>query len=310
MPGIDHIGFRLAMAAAGLVPPEGRLIDDGRFHRCALDGARRGRKSGTYSITADGRRGGFQNFATGGGWQPWRAEKPSELTKEQRLRYLMVRKASADKAREDATAARKQAQWMWGKAVEGPHPYLDRKGICSNGSRVLGDVLLIPVRDWTGELHSVQKIPADPNGLKLFLSGGRTKGCFHWIRIGQQTGPVVYVAEGFATGSPIHAATGGKPVVVAFSAGNLLPVCHVLRENLPRVVLVVCADNDHKTDGNPGITAAAAAAIEVGGRLAIPSGVTGSDFNDLQAERGIVEVKWQLSATVKPRKEQRGEESC
>jgi putative DNA primase/helicase len=193
---------------------------------------------------------------------------------------------------------------MWSSGAEGPHPYLDRKGICSNGSRVLGDLLLVPMRDWDGELHSIQTVTAA--GEKRFLRGGRLGGCFHWLRIGWATGPTVYVCEGFATGASVHAATGGRPVAVAFCASNLLPVCRVLRENLPRVVLVVCADNDHKTAGNPGVTAATAAAIEVGARLAIPAITTGTDYNDLMVESGIAEVKRQLSATVKPRKEQVG----
>ncbi|HJX52977.1 MAG TPA: toprim domain-containing protein [Polyangia bacterium] len=260
-------------------------------------------------LSVDAEMGGFRNWAAGSPWENWRTSRPSNLTPEQREEILKVGREATAKRLADEKALREHARLMagamWGRAEESGHPYLDRKGICSNGSRVLGELLLIPVRDWDGELHSVQKIPREPNGLKLFLTGGRTKGYFHWIRVGQQTGPMVYVAEGFATGSTIHAATGGKPVVVAFSAGNLLPVCRVLRDNLPRVVLVVCADNDHRTEGNPGVTAATAAAIEVGARLAIPK-VAGSDFNDLQAEQGIAEVKRQLSATVKPRKAQEG----
>jgi putative DNA primase/helicase len=48
--------------------------------------------------------------------------------------------------------------------------------------------------------------------------------------------------------------------------------------------LVICADNDRKTEGNPGLTAATAAAKATGARLAVPEfpeGVSGSDFNDL-----------------------------
>ena len=298
MPGIDHPGFRAALAAAGLIAPT-ILVNDRRTHRCQVEGKKRSNRSGEYMLTDDGGMGGYRNWAAGGEWTVWLAAKPSQLSAEQRFAFLAQQRAAADVAREERAAARHKAVSMCTAAIEGPHPYLDRKGICSNGSRVLGDMLLVPMRDWEGEMHSVQTIAS--NGEKRFLRGGRLGGCFHWVRVGQQTGPTVYVAEGFATASTIHAAVAGKPVVVAFCASNLAPVCRVLREHLPRVVLIICADNDH-TKGNPGVTAATAAALETGARLAIPRGMTGTDFNDLMAEHGILEVRKQLSATEKPKK--------
>jgi len=307
MPGTDPPTFRIAMAGAGLVAPR-LLLDDGRIHRCQVEGKKPSNKSGAYRISSDGIWGGFQNWAEGSPWQPWKAANPSQLTREQRYKFLATQRAGADQERQERAEARRKAEAMWGAAAEGPHPYLDRKGICSNGSRVLGDLLLIPMRDWDGGLHSVQTITSE--GEKRFLRGGRMGGCFHWLRIGQTTGPVIYCCEGFATGATIHAATGGRPVVVSFCASNILAVCRVLRENLPRVVLVVCADNDHKTAGNPGVTAATAAAIETGARLAIPQVTQGTDFNDLAAEMGIAEARKQLQNTVKPKKLEEAEERC
>jgi len=307
MAGTDYPGFRIAMEAAGLAPPR-ILLADGRIHRCQVEGKKPSNKSGAYKLTPDGHFGGLQNWALGSGWQDWRAAKPSQLTPEQRCKFLAMQRAGKDQEREERAAARRKAASMWGAAVEGPHPYLDRKGICSNGSRVLGDLLLIPMRDWDGELHSIQTITSDSE--KRFLRGGRLGGCFHWLRIGQTTGPVIYCCEGFATGATIHAATGGRPVVVSFCASNILAVCRVLRENLPRVVLVVCADNDHKTAGNPGVTAATAAALETGARLVVPQGMQGTDFNDLAAEMGITEARKQLQNTVKPKKMEVAEKRC
>ena len=301
MPGTDHPDFRRAMRDAGLVPPA-RLWDDGKRHRCQVEGKKANNKSGSYNITADGRFGGYKNWSTGSEWQQWRADKAPDLTPAQREEILRVgREATAARIAEEKRLrelARLKADMMWRSAAEGPHPYLDRKGVCSNGSRVLGDLLLVPICDWAGTMHSLQTIT--PAGEKKFLHGGRFKGGFHWIRIGQQTGPVVYVCEGFATGSTIHAATTGKPVVVAFSCGNLLPVCEVLRHQLPKARIVVCADNDHLTDGTPGLTKATEAAKAVRGRLAVPTGMSGTDFNDLQMDRGIMEVGRQLSVTKIP----------
>lgn len=292
----DHVGFRAAMQAAGLIPPKS-LLDDGRIHRCGVDGKKPSNKSGAYRLTPDGEFGGFQNWADGSEWREWRAAKPSQLTPEQRWAFLEAQRQAADKERAERRQAREKARWMWGQAKEGQHPYLDRKGICSNGSRVLGELLLVPMLDWDGQIHSVQTITQE--GEKRFLKGGKLGGCFHWVRIGQQTGPILYVCEGFATGATIHAATGGKPVVVAFCASNLLPVAKVLRANLHRVVIVLCADND-RTPGNPGVTAATKAALEIGGRIVVPTGIEGTDFNDLVQERGLSEAREVLKRTQKP----------
>jgi putative DNA primase/helicase len=299
---IDHPDFRRAMMEdAGLVPPA-NLVSDRRTHRCQVEGKKRSNRAGSYMLTEDGGMGGFRNWAAGGEWVVWQAAKPSQLTPEQRAEILRVgRQATAKRLADEERlrqAARLKAVKMWSKAVEGQHPYLDRKGICSNGSRVLWEMLLVPVRDFGGHIHSVQMIAAD--GAKKFLPGGRVKGCCHWIRCGQQTGPVVYVCEGFATGSTIHAAMGGRPVVVAYNCGNLLPVCQELRRRLPTARIVVCADNDHATEGNPGLTHAREAATAAHARLAVPEGMTGTDFNDVQAELGITNVTRQLSTTRRP----------
>jgi putative DNA primase/helicase len=293
----DHIGFRLAMQAAGLVPPKA-LLDDGRIHRCGVDGKKPSNKSGAYRLTPDGEFGGMQNWADGSEWREWRAAKPSQLTPEQRCSFLAAQRAAADKERAERRAARDKAKWMWSQAKEGQHPYLDRKGICSNGSRVLGDLLLVPMLDWDGQIHSIQTITTE--GEKRFLKGGKLGGCFHWVRIGQQTGPILYVCEGFATAATVHAATGGKPAVVAFCASNLLPVGRVLRENLPRVAIIFCADNDAKTPGNPGVTAATAAALAVHGRIVVPLVDGGTDFNDVANTLGTAEAKMQIATSQKP----------
>jgi len=47
---IDHPDFRRAMMeAAGLVPPE-CLLDDGRIHRCQVEGKKRSNRSGAYKM--------------------------------------------------------------------------------------------------------------------------------------------------------------------------------------------------------------------------------------------------------------------
>ena len=118
---------------------------------------------------------------------------------------------------------------------------------------------------------------------KKFLPGGKVDGCFHLF--GKQPEKNLCVAEGYATAATIHEATG-YAVAVAFNAGNLLPVTKELRKKYPESQLLICADDDWKTEGNPGLTKAKEAAGQVQGFLAIPTfpsnrGEKDTDFNDL-----------------------------
>ena len=114
-------------------------------------------------------------------------------------------------------------------------------------------------------------------------------------------GPLCIV-EGFATGATIHEATG-YPVAVAGFATNLLPVAQSIRGKLPDILLVVCADDDHATPGNPGRRKGTEAAATVGGVLALPdfglhrpAGAT--DFNDLARLRGHKAVVASIEAAL------------
>ncbi len=91
------------------------------------------------------------------------------------------------------------------------------------------------------------------------MSGGKIRGCY--FSIGKPDGRVL-IAEGFATGASVHEATGDA-VAVAFNAGNLKPVAKILRAKFPDAHITVCADNDTKTEGNPGLTKATEAAAAI-----------------------------------------------
>ncbi len=143
--------------------------------------------------------------------------------------------------------------------------------------RLHKNTLVIPMRDNAGDLHSLQFI--DGEGNKRFLSGGRKHSCY--FLIGSPTESIC-IAEGYATAASIHESTG-LPVAVAFDAGNLEPVARVLRAKFPEIKIILCADNDTETPGNPGLTKARKAAAVCGGLLAIPP--CHGDFNDLY--RGV-----------------------
>ncbi len=290
--------FRLAIAAAGLTPPD-TINADGKIHRFSTTG-KRGDDSGFYSLHLDGIPAGVFGCWREGFTQTWCAKSDDTMTQaerdahRQRIKAMQVQREAAtaqrqQQASEGAAALLKQADL----AIDHPypnHPYPSAKGIKPHGARVFGDKLLIPMRDTAGKLHSVQTIGAD--GGKLFHPGGRVKGCY--FGIGKPDGLLI-VCEGYATGASIHEATG-HAVAVAFNAGNMGEVAAALRTKYPAMKIIIAADDDHLTAGNPGLTKATAAAQAVGGFLAVPAfppdrGDKHTDFNDLHQIGGADAVK-------------------
>ena len=219
-----------------------------------------------------------------------------ELSPAERLAFTrrmdaLRRQHNAEQKQRQQEAAAASAKRWDAAGPAGEHAYLGDKGVKAHGIRVeAGHSLLIPLRDFKGHLHSLQSIA--PDGSKRFMPGGRTKGCYH--AIGQPSGKLL-IAEGYATAATLYEQTG-YAVAVAYNSGNLLPVAKALRSKYPCIDLVLCADDDWQTEGNPGVTAATAAAREVGGLLAVPDftglerGPKDTDFNDLHRLAGNVEV--------------------
>lgn len=261
--------FRDAIQAAGLTPPA-TIEADGRLRRFASNG-RRGDAAGWYLLHGDGiPAGSFGDWRTGFS-QAWRADTGRSLTPAEEATHrakveAMRREREAEEAKRKAEAKAKAAA-IWQKAEPAPedHPYLIRKGIKAHGARLHKGALVIPMRTG-GELHSLQFIGAD--GDKRFLTGGRVAGCYCSIGTVREAAALC-IAEGFASGATIREATG-YPVAVAFNAGNLGLVAKAMREKLPDLPLILCADDDSGTKGNPGLTKATEAARAVGGLLAIP----------------------------------------
>ena len=154
--------------------------------------------------------------------------------------------------------------WQQSRPAANAHGYLQRKRIDPIGIRQLGDMLVIPARGADGVLHTLQFI--GPDGGKRFLTGGRIAGSY--CALGRPT-DVMLVCEGYATGATLHMATG-YGVAVAFNCGNLTAVARALRSKFKTMRILVCADDDAKTSGNPGLTRAREAARAVGGAVAVP----------------------------------------
>jgi putative DNA primase/helicase len=283
--------FRSAVAAAGMVPPA-EVVADGRLHRFSPSG-RRNDSAGWYVIHADGLpAGAFGDWRTGVS-QRWRAASSRSMTEAEHaeLRQRIERQRrqrEAEIVRRHAEARARAARlWRDASPAVASHPYLLRKGVKQHGLRQIGDSLLVPMRAG-GVLRSLQFIERD--GRKRFLSGGRVGGCY--CGIGRPSGSIL-ICEGYATGASLFEATG-IATAAAFSAGNLLPVSRSLRQRFPDVTLIVAADHDARTPGNPGLSSARAAALEVGGLLATPCDPhcdESQDFNDLAQRKGAAAVR-------------------
>jgi hypothetical protein len=216
-------------------------------------------------------------------------------------------RATADAARteRDADTTKRHAEaanrandiWSCAEAAA-EHPYLTRKEVAAHGIRGSRGDLVLPLRDAAGRLRSLQFIKSD--GSKKYLFGGQVTGCYFAIG---EPGDAILIGEGFATCASAHEATG-RPVAIAFDCGNLRPVAEALRAKYPAARIVILADDDYATIGNPGITKARDAAAAVGGLVAVPEfgpdrpdGM--KDFNDMSKLAGAAAVKAAIeSATM------------
>ncbi|MCG8016298.1 MAG: DUF3987 domain-containing protein [Candidatus Thiodiazotropha sp. 'RUGA'] len=292
--------FESAMRETGIEPPED-LVADGELHRFSSNGKPTD-TAGYYILYSDGIPAGHFGCWRTGVSENWRADTDQDYSPEEKHEYakrieaIREKRAAEDRNRKAQARQKAEEQWTNGKPEIGAHKYLLNKGVSGHGLRSDRFNLLVPMRDSNGTLHSIQTI--DPNGGKKFLSGGRVKGCY--FPIGKPNG-VLCVAEGFATGASIHEATG-HAVAVAFNSGNLKPVAQALRKKLPNINLILCADDDVGTEGNPGITKATEAAKAVSGAVVVPDfgekrpeGAT--DFNDLHQHIGLEAVKASFEVT-------------
>ena len=203
------------------------------------------------------------------------------------FRQLQQRQDQERKAEREklAESARNQAVSVWGKAqpASHAHPYLVRKQVQAHGIRQAGNKLLIPLTDLSGYLHNLQTIT--PDGTKRFLFGGRKRGLCFLLGGKLAKSDMVYLCEGYATGASLYEAYH-LPVLVAFDAGNLLPVAQSFRRQFIDLPLTVCADNDRKGAVNTGLTKAREVCATVAGtQIIIPefpdhAPLELSDFND------------------------------
>lgn len=290
--------FAAALHQVGL-RVSGPVEMDGTLRRVAVEGDRKGQKSGTYVGHLDGWPAGYiRNHKTGTEIR-WKASRPVQpMGPAERAAFAAeaaARSAERTRRRQDIQErAAKMAHRLWAaSAPTTSHPYLAAKGVQAHGLRQdRRGRLLVPVQGADGRLWGVQRVGVD--GSKLFLKGARTEGGHMLIGGQPKPGAPLLVAEGYATGATLHEATGFS-VAVAFNVGNLAAVAKAYRAADPSRPIVIAGDNDHHLPArapplpNVGKEKAEAAAVAVGGIAALPSfpaGDRGSDWNDLARRQG------------------------
>ena len=279
---VNYESVLAEMRAAGLLVD--RLeVDSGRTVRRPLEDDRE--KRGWYRLSTV--ELGGQSWLVGA-WGVWRgndngkvAVKPDRGAvklgaDEQRAISAKIRSDNARAKKERELEAERAAAWAakaWRQYEPSGHSaYLDRKRVGAHGLRFHpAGTVAVPMMDARGRIWGLQVIRGPDRGGKrekeYWPKGLHKQGRFHLI--GGIPRGVLLIAEGYATAASLHEATG-LSVAVAFDAGNLLPVAEVLAKEYGCKVLL-CADDDFATDGNPGVAAARTAALAVDGRVLVPS---------------------------------------
>lgn len=308
--------FRAAMFNAGVPPPD-EIVGDGAIHRFRVNGERAGKRSGAYRLFTDGTPAGWFVSHKAGALHKWSsgADSAQRMPRNEWIAYRAElahrqQQRAADDARRHAAAAQR-AQTLLDAATGdvSTHPYAAKKavpfgaGVRRGGFPQCGwdDAILVPLYGADGALDSLQAIAAD--GTKRFLAGGRVAGAFY--PFGELRGaPRVLIAEGLATlAAAVHAT--GWPGAAAMSANNLTAVARTARElAAPGAQIVVLADDDRDTAGNPGLRCATEAARAVGARLAVPDLGRKADMWDVLHDRDAHALRELIEKATAPRNDE------
>ena len=288
--GCDPISeFCAAMFRSGITPPA-EVRDDGNIHRFPTDGDHGGERAGWYVLHStnslvDVPHGAFGDWRAGVS-KTWSARSESYTRQEPNALATARRAAQEARSFEEAAAA-ENARRLWDEAssADASHPYLISKFLPPLTLRVHRGALLVPLSNLDGKVLSIQRI--FPDGKKSFFKGARVSGLCSVLGSLDRVTQVI-ICEGWATGATLYL-PNYVPVLAAMTAGNLIHVAKAARRRWPTADIVIAGDDDRFTEGNPGRTAAMAAASATGSRLALPpfdeSDLAGTDFNDLLVAR-------------------------
>lgn len=280
--------FKDAMRYNGIVTDES-IIADGNLHRFHVHGDKHSSKNGWYILFIDhipcGKFGSWKSGLS----ITWCTKSKHQMTHHEWIKHCKqmteARHQHSIIQNEKHKAAAELANEVWNMAKPAcqEHPYLLKKQIPPCSARQIHNRLILPILDIHGYLWSIQFI--NTLGGKFLLTGGAKKG--HFIPInGSHFNQQILICEGFATGATLAQHSPTACVIAAIDAGNLEPVAITIRNHYPHSEIIICADDDRQTRGNPGVTYGQHAAIAANAIFASPLWPPGSpnslsDFNDL-----------------------------
>lgn len=298
---------------------QGSLNTNGEIHRFSIDSKKRQPDEWYVAFQGVHQNGNPYLCCTYGTWTGgqhkycYKSYKSESWISQEEFNYLrneekLRKKEIEEKIKKDMEVRIVQAKKAWdrGQSIsqhKNHTAYLEHKKIKNYGGRYSFDsfgnpVLVLPLKTIKNEVQAVQYIKED--GEKRVH--GLKRGNFHLIGEIKRDKPI-YIAEGYATAASVHEALG-EPVVVAFDCGNIDPVFAALKSEYPKHEIIITADDDQETNGNPGKTKAEEAAKKYGCQVVLPkfpdkftlsNGNLPSDFNDLHVNFGLEEVKNQLT---------------
>lgn len=159
--------------------------------------------------------------------------------------------------------------------------------------------LIIPMQDIDGKIWNYQTI--QDSGFKSFVPGALVDGLFYELKTSneKQDQNLILITEGYATACSVQLAMPYARVVAAFSANNLEAVAISLRAKNLGAKIIVCGDDDWKTEPNAGADKARSAAMKAGAQAVLPifattRGKTWTDWNDLHCGYSLNVVTTQL----------------
>ena len=284
--------FAAALHEYGL-RPRAVSTTPGRWHRTGTANKPRS-TNGRYRLDYDRKGRLFAtilDMARPGESCVWRPEAPLVIQAPDFARIR--RQQQEDRRRKLKATERAREFYARCSPLIGGHEYLSAKGLGMAGCRGLKvdakGWLVVPMAK-DGKLISLQRIA--PDGKKLFWKDAPSSAVRYVID--RQGATLTVLCEGLATGLAIYAATPLARVIVTFTANNLPKVAAQLPR---RGMAVVAADNDHQTAAkigrNPGLDAAHEAAALLGCGVAVPEGITGSDWCDARQQ-------WTAEALERP----------
>ena len=285
-------------------------IADGEIHRVPTTEDRGSNKTGWYVL----HQSSFGICGTFGDWrtnqtQKWRGGDASRtdpatidalnrVMAEQRQKVEAAKAITRERAIAEIDQIRQQARiFNAGDGVE-DLPYLRQKGFtqCPSEVWLQGRTLFIPVYDASWRVVNLQSI---------YESNGKTEKRWHpgatrdecWMAVPGKSpwgSGTIAIAEGYATAASMAAASGIWTIAAGGTA-KIEQVAMAIRKEHPHQQIIIVADDDRDTAGNPGTTKAQQAARKVNGIVLSPSfgpdrGPKDTDLNDQHVRYGLQNV--------------------